>query len=180
MRAFLLYPLALVLAVCGGLLVTGTRVLIGEKLVHPGQRYVVEGWGDLGKSSFGRRNTRLALLRPRTRREPAAKPAAAIAGLDSNPARLSGACARRAAGPLRASSLPRPCPRINSQWCTRSKTMLGQAISKLVFLSCLHGVLVRRRLHGLPQSAILKNCRLKSPAAITLERSLPRAENAYG
>lgn len=31
-----------------GLVVTDTRILVEEKLVQPGQKYVVEGYGDLG------------------------------------------------------------------------------------------------------------------------------------
>ena len=34
-----------------GLLVTDTRILVEEKLVQPGELYVVEGHGDLGANS---------------------------------------------------------------------------------------------------------------------------------
>ncbi len=33
------------------LVVTDTRILVEEKLIRPGQRYVVEGYGDLAQNS---------------------------------------------------------------------------------------------------------------------------------
>jgi hypothetical protein len=33
------------------LLVSGYRLLLSERTVTPGQSYVVDGWGDLGKSA---------------------------------------------------------------------------------------------------------------------------------
>jgi hypothetical protein len=33
------------------LLLSGARILISERIVHPGQQFVVKGWGDLGKAS---------------------------------------------------------------------------------------------------------------------------------
>jgi hypothetical protein len=33
------------------IVVTDTRILVEEKLIQPGQRYVVEGYGDLGANN---------------------------------------------------------------------------------------------------------------------------------
>ena len=45
---FIAAVVLVILDVC--LLLSGYRVLVYEHLARPGERYVVPGWGDLGKS----------------------------------------------------------------------------------------------------------------------------------
>lgn len=39
------------LAVWLGLIATGSRLLVAERLVRPGETYVVGGWGDVGAAA---------------------------------------------------------------------------------------------------------------------------------
>jgi hypothetical protein len=48
MRKRIVSTVVLLALACLALLVTGTRVLIWETKVEPGQTYAIEGWGELG------------------------------------------------------------------------------------------------------------------------------------
>jgi hypothetical protein len=50
MSGLLKFCLAAAFIAVLGLLVSGNRVLVWQAKVEPGQRYEVEGWGDLGKN----------------------------------------------------------------------------------------------------------------------------------
>jgi len=51
LKAISLVVIGILVLLEAGLLVSGSRILISEKLVSPGEHYTVEDWGDLGRAA---------------------------------------------------------------------------------------------------------------------------------